>query len=225
MYKANELTLAFAEPTLAASFAQVYHGVMGPRSTMFAMLSYHQENNWRAPATALDGPYQRAHEIEGMSTFDHWVHHDPDQMSRLNEAMVGQRKFFTHWLEWFPSEALGEEEGGGGVFMVDVGGGYGHDLEAFAKKYPGKGRLVLQDLPGVLPKSGGEESGIEHMPHDFFSVQPIKGAKIYYMHKILHDWPDTDCVRILERLRDAMGNSSKIFVNDYILPNQGCPLR
>lgn len=44
------------------------------------------------------------------------------------------------------------------------------------------------------------------------------------MHKIMHDWPDRECIQILSHLRDAMSPESRIFINDVILPDQGSPL-
>lgn len=150
--------------------------------------------------------------------------------------MQAMQANFTHWLEWFPKESLfGSGSRSADIFMVDVGGGYGHDMTALAAKYPDeKVRMVLQDLAGVLQegedkrKQAGQvlDSRIELAPQDFFEKQPVKGAEIYYMHKIMHDWPDKDCVIILEHLRDAMTTpGSRILINDCILPNQGCPLR
>lgn len=45
------------------------------------------------------------------------------------------------------------------------------------------------------------------------------------MHKIMHDWPDYECVQILTHLRDAMAVDSRIFINDCIVPDQGSPLQ
>jgi hypothetical protein len=44
------------------------------------------------------------------------------------------------------------------------------------------------------------------------------------MHKIMHDWPDAECVEILTHLRDAMAPDSRIFINDCIVPETGSPL-
>lgn len=41
------------------------------------------------------------------------------------------------------------------------------------------------------------------------------------MHKIIHDWPDVQCVTILTHLRDAMSDDSRLFLNDAIVPDQG----
>lgn len=62
--------------------------------------------------------------------------------------------------------------------LVDIGGGWGHDLIAFHEKYPTRGtrgRLVLQDLPSVIKDTGAPLSGVEAMGYDFFTEQPVKG--------------------------------------------------
>lgn len=71
-YLANEMTLTLADSGISTGISQIYHGVMGPSSTMSQMVIYAKEVGWRAPSTAEDGPYQRAHRITGMSTFEHW---------------------------------------------------------------------------------------------------------------------------------------------------------
>ena len=66
----------------------------------------------------------------------------------------------------------------GAVFLVDIGGGKGHDLQELHRKYPKlPGKLVLQDLKSVIDeaKSSGLNQEIVTMEHDFFTPQPIKG--------------------------------------------------
>lgn len=98
-------------------------------------------------------------------------------------------------------------------------------MAAFATKFPdAKGELIVQDLPKVVDEAAATDLAqlgrIEFMPHDFFSEQPIKGARIYFLHFIMHDWSETDCVRILTRLRDAMESGySRIMINDMVLPD------
>ena len=74
--------------------------------------------------------------------------------------------------------AIGCREGGEEVFMVDVGGGLGHDLEELRAKCPelvkGK-RMVLQDLKTPVRYAKKARPWIEAMAHDFFQEQPIKG--------------------------------------------------
>ena len=63
------------------------------------------------------------------------------------------------------------------VFLVDVGGGLGHDLEELKLKHPDiRGRLVLQDRPEVIAQISKASDGIEITAHDFFTPQSLKGT-------------------------------------------------
>ncbi|KAL3292617.1 O-methyltransferase B [Colletotrichum asianum] len=69
----------------------------------------------------------------------------------------------------------GFDNSGDGVLLVDVGGSFGHDIDEFRRKYPkAPGRLVVQDLPGVINQIDKLDHKIERMGHDFFDEQPIK---------------------------------------------------
>ena len=64
------------------------------------------------------------------------------------------------------------------VFLVDVGGGQGYDLQELLQKYPNlPGLLVLQDLQEVIEEA--EASGLDKriitMAHDIFEPQRIRG--------------------------------------------------
>jgi hypothetical protein len=62
------------------------------------------------------------------------------------------------------------------VLLVDIGGNQGHDLKLFQDQEPGlPGRLVLMDLPEVVNKITTPLNGIEVIPYDFFTPQPITG--------------------------------------------------
>ena len=63
------------------------------------------------------------------------------------------------------------------VFLVDVGGGLGHDSEELKVKHPGiRGRLVLQDQLEVIAQISKASHDIELTTHDFFTSQPVKGT-------------------------------------------------
>jgi len=63
------------------------------------------------------------------------------------------------------------------VLLVDVGGGKGHVLQEFVKQRGRrKNMLIVQDLPAALsPAEILQPLGIEAMPYDFFTPQPVKG--------------------------------------------------
>jgi hypothetical protein len=63
------------------------------------------------------------------------------------------------------------------ALIVDIGGGNGHDVQDFKKRYGGicDGELVLQDLPGVIEGIEQLDAGITQIGHDFFEPQPVQG--------------------------------------------------
>ncbi|GAT29126.1 O-methyltransferase [Aspergillus luchuensis] len=112
----------------------------------------------------------------------------------------------------------------GEPFFVDVGGGHGHQCIQLRDKYPYlRGRLVLQDLPEAVDHLPPLD-GIQVMAHDIFQPQTMKkidlaGAKFYYLRRILHDYPDSQCAHILQHLATAMGPDSRILVDEMLLPD------
>lgn len=56
------------------------------------------------------------------------------------------------------------------------------------------------------------EGRVEFMPHDFFQANPVKGAEVYLLRWILHNWPNEACVRILSAVRASMGPRSRLLI-------------
>ena len=83
-------------------------------------------------------------------------------------------------------------------------------------------KLILQDLPAVIADVKGIDPAIQLVSHDFLAEQPVKGARAYFMHSIMHDWPDDICKKILGRLVEAMRPGySKILIFENLIPNTG----
>lgn len=104
------------------------------------------------------------------------------------------------------------------MVVVDVGGNIGHDILNFQNKYKlAPGRLVLQDRPEVIANTIVDNS-IKAMAHDIMTPQPIKNARIYYLHIVLHDFPDSAARHILASLVPAMQRGkSKILVHEMVM--------
>ncbi|KUL89690.1 hypothetical protein ZTR_00470 [Talaromyces verruculosus] len=89
--------------------------------------------------------------------------------------------------------------------IVDVGGSRGHDLESFLESNPEfNGSLILQDLRETVEPIMGEKRVFKAMAHDFFRPQPIKGARLYLLLAVLHNWEDAECRIILRNLAESM---------------------
>jgi len=108
------------------------------------------------------------------------------------------------------------------VVVVDVGGNIGHDILGFQQKYNLKpGRLVLQDRPEVIAITI-VDSSIKAMAHDIMTPQPIMHARVYYLHSVLHDFPDAAARQILANLVPAMQRGkSKVLLHEIVMWPQG----
>lgn len=125
----------------------------------------------------------------------------------------------------------GEEEGEQGeVAIVDVAGGQGHIMQEVRRLCPSlRGRLVVQDLPSALEGVVADGGGIEFMPYDMFTPQPVRDARAYYYRHILHDWNDEDASRLLrpvvDVLREGRRPGAKLLLVDLVLPDGGVSMQ
>ena len=211
-----------------------------------AIPAFLARNGYRNPHDAADCPFQYAHDTTKVC-FEYLAER-PELQECFNNYMGGRRLGERNWSDphYFPvEEKLQDSElNDGSPLLVDVGGGLGHDAEAFRKNYPNlPGRLIVQDLPGSVAQAAPVGRGIEMLSHDFFSPQPIQGgskwprdilqllltsvgAKFYFLHSILHSWTDDQCRTILNQLVHAMTSGySKILINDFVVPDQNPPWR
>ncbi|KAL3440633.1 S-adenosyl-L-methionine-dependent methyltransferase [Aspergillus insuetus] len=148
------------------------------------------------------------------------------------EAFTGHMEAWTTWkTPWtkvYDTSRLleGAKLDDGSPFVVDVGGNTGIDISHVLRKHPDlpAGSLVLQDLPEIIAKAQVDEK-VTAMVHDFFLPQPVTGARAYFMHAILHDWPDDKATQLLTNTRAAMTPGySKLFVYDIVLPPTGASI-
>lgn len=206
-------------------------------STQFP--SYFATHGYACPTSPTSTPFQ--HVYQTRETFFQWLHSDPSRRRDVELRMEALRTSREHWTTWFPvSKNLlsgsNQDEDPESVLLVDVGGGAGEDIKKFLKKFPdAKGRVVLEDLPAVLEGVKGLDERIEMVGHDFFNEQPVKGARIYYTHHVLHNHPDSSALKILRHLHSAMTphppnstptpptHTSTLILNESILPDTNCP--
>jgi hypothetical protein len=53
---------------------------------------------------------------------------------------------------------------------------------------------------------------------DFFAAVP-DGGDVYLLSRVLHDWDDVDCLRILTACRVACGGDAALLVLERLLPD------
>ena len=95
---------------------------------------------------------------------------------------------------------------------------------ALVQKFPSL-QCIVQDLPGTIAQAetstNMEMSHVQFMAHDFFEDQPIRGAAVYLLRQVLHDWSDHYAVKILRKLVAASDDNSVILVMEQIMPEPG----
>ena len=142
------------------------------------MPGFLQETNYQNPVDNEHGPFQHAFKTDlGMIAY---ISERPQRLNAFNTCMKGQREGRAPWFHHFPvKHSFGDESNDAdAVLIVDIGGGRGHDMEAFKEAFPNqRGRLVVQDLPATIDEIQHMIPGVEAMKHDFFTPQPIKGRK------------------------------------------------
>ncbi|CAI7612634.1 unnamed protein product [Penicillium viridicatum] len=193
---------------------------------IMALPAFLKKNNYQNPTSPTDTAFQMGYGTD-MGFFGH-VQQEPLTAKQFNNHMSVYAQGRVRWMDpgFYPVQeqlidgfTIGEDD----VLLVDVGGSFGHDISDFRRKWPGvPGRLVLQDLPEVVVSVKDLHPSIDVTGHDFFTEQPVKGARAYYMHSVLHDWPDDLCRKILANTVAAMRPGySKVLVNENVIPDTG----
>ncbi|KIJ34900.1 hypothetical protein M422DRAFT_782646 [Sphaerobolus stellatus SS14] len=171
--------------------------------------------------SAEDSAFRRAH---GASLFEFYNSPANSEINdRFAQALVGWgnvtgRAMLPRIYAW---ENVSEN-----ATLCDVGGNKGHMILDLMKKYP-KLKAVIQDLPTVLKQAkeywakenpqAVEKQRVEFVPIDFLKEPPVPNCDFYYLRHILHDWPTSDCQKILTNVRKAMGPNSRLLIHEFVL--------
>ncbi|KAL9115201.1 MAG: hypothetical protein Q9227_000995 [Pyrenula ochraceoflavens] len=225
-YSSTPISEMLMTPPLLGGFQYMY--LCSARS--FANLPYYLEKTGYKNVAGTPGPFQDAHQTD-LGLFP-WLVSNPPMMTYFNNFMHEQRENRKDWYDLFPMEDIllkgANTSDTDAVLLIDVGGGEGHDVEAFHRRFPHHpGKVLLQDLPPTIDniKPGQLDPGVICMKHNFFDIQPVQGARAYYFRSVFHDWPDSDCIKIMKQTAAAMKrNHSKLLIFDFVLPDMNTPL-
>jgi len=165
-------------------------------------------------------PFVTAH---GAPMFEYLENH-PEDLKIFGEAMTSVSTTEN------PAIAAACKLSGVGT-LVEVGGGNGSLLAAILKANR-KLKAIHFDLPSVSMRARQEghlsEKGIaercSHETGDFFEAVP-KGGDAYLMKRVLHDWTDEQCAKILANCCAAMNKKGRVLVVDHVIPAGNRPDR
>ncbi|KAL3422771.1 o-methyltransferase [Phlyctema vagabunda] len=165
-------------------------------------------------------PYSYAYDREGL-TFYEVLTETRERFNMFNKAMMAQEASLPT-LGMFPFTSLTEQvrQDPTRDFVVDIGGGRGQSLLLIRKETGDLGaKMILQDRPQVLDSiSEAELPNVEKMAYDFYTPQPIKNAHVYFLRRILHNYQDDVCIKILANTAAAMGSTSRLLIGEVVVP-------
>lgn len=118
--------------------------------------------------------------------------------------------------------------------IIDVGGSRGSKAMAILKRHPKLSALVV-DRPQVVteaqrywahhPTAGADR--LRFQAADLFAaIPPATGpGDIYLLSAVLHGFDDADCIRALQRTREAIGSSgARAAILEMVVPERGADI-
>ena len=102
--------------------------------------------------------------------------------------------------------------------ILDAGGGTGELAFALLRSCPGL-RATVMDRPEVVKVASPPTDlagRCRFVAGDLFRMWPV-AADAVILARVIHDWPDSDAVRILRRARDAMPRDATLYVIEMVL--------
>lgn len=149
------------------------------------------------------------------------------RMARAMHSLTGGAGYEVRHLVDGYAAVLGAVDARGGT-LVDVGGSTGFVCVQLARRYRAM-RFVVQDTAATVasaprPLVADDPQAAARIAlrrHDFFTEQPVRGADVYFLRWILHNYPTPDALRILRALVPALRPGARVLINDHCLRPPG----
>ncbi|OKL62580.1 hypothetical protein UA08_02970 [Talaromyces atroroseus] len=229
-YAHTPFSKAYLIPEVRGMYTLIFDDMYPPWNKMHEFLA---SRGWKSDGEERDNAYTYAHQTGGKSIWEHLKQY-PERVKALNLGM-GAQTATTMWsvdIVDFKALLAPKNTDKDDVLVVDIGGGKGHCLKRINNAIPDiDGRLVLQDRLEVISDTYDlDPTRFEKYEYNFFDPQPIKGkyisvgsrAHIYYIRRVLHDWPDHLCVGILKNIANAMEpGKSRLVIAEIVVPPTG----
>jgi hypothetical protein len=138
-----------------------------------------------------------------------YLRNHPDQSAVFNEAMTSKAHAD---IAAILSSGLLDQPG----VIADIGGGYGHLLNAILDANP-QATGILFDLPHVTVQVPARADGrLELHPGDFFT-DPLPSFETAVLMQVIHDWNDTAANAILRAVRTATDQGGKLVLFENVI--------
>ena len=151
--------------------------------------------------------------VHGTTPYRYFATH-PEDRAAFADAM-------GDWNRQLGKSLSAVRDFSGAKLLVDVGGSYGYLLGDLLTSCP-RAKGILFDLPEIADgartrmQALGFEGRCDVIGGDFFDSVPA-GGDIYLMSWILHNWSDSDCIRILRNCRKAIAETGRLLTIDHVI--------
>ena len=143
-----------------------------------------------------------------------------------------EARIFDEFMAHFPDDRHQAIADGydfsGARLIVDIGGGNGEALRRILGRFAGPRGLVIDrdDVVAAIPEAARMAGRIAIEGGSFFDRVP-QGGDIYVLMRVLRDFSDADCRRILKNCRAAIESGARLLICEQILepdPARGNPM-
>lgn len=131
------------------------------------------------------------------------------------------------WTEVYDTQKIisGAEISPGKPLFVKISNAQSLDASRLLKEHPDlpEGVLIVQGTPEVIENDAERnDPRIVKQAYDYLAPQPQLRARAYFIHAVLYDKPDMDCVQIFSNIKAAFKPGySKLLVYEVVLPKKG----
>ncbi|KAI9699613.1 MAG: hypothetical protein M1820_007113 [Bogoriella megaspora] len=210
VYASSNLSDVLVDPTSRA----VYNGMATTAEIMLSLPCYLRHNSYANPAT-FSVPLFHFSINDPSASYFKWLETHPRELAIFTAYQAATAELLFKEVEPLlerlikqAAEVVGliglkeisnplqeqrryEMEAAKPVLLVDIGSGKGETTRKVCGAMLdviGEGRVILQDLPGVVEKTE-KMYRVEAMAHDFFEEQPIRGMLSSLFYSTLEDLP------------------------------------
>ncbi|KAJ4393747.1 hypothetical protein N0V93_002962 [Gnomoniopsis smithogilvyi] len=219
-FTASAVTKTLARPGFQAGAMHAFE-VGAP--CFLATPQFLKDTKYKNPDNVVHSPFQVAMSTDKPAFV--WAGEHPELLSQFNlwmsELHDGQKNFLDVFdLPAYVNKGAVATGDGNVPMFVDIGGGIGQQCALLKQVHPNlAGRVILQEQPFLLPHAI-PVPGMESEAFDFWNPQPHKGALVYYMRNILHDYPDEKALTLLANTIPALSKDSVLVIDEMIIPNK-----
>jgi hypothetical protein len=223
-YKHTHLSMPWAQPQSLCfdMFTFCYDSCLAPLILLPDWLNHDNPDCPSEPTGGNAGthnPLTYRHGTEGKSVFE-TLAQQPDALAVFGRVLkaAANLKPFVGLYPWGRLAGTDPQR----PLFVDIGGGPGHAIAAILAAHPNLSAsgFILQELPKVIDSAKQFlPASVQLQSHDFFTLNPVKGARVYHFRACLHDWSDEICVRMLKCVVPAMAPDSRLLIAECLLPS------